>query len=184
MAAAVGALGAALGTMVANLSSHKRGWDERWEEFSRVAEDGKAAWSELVRLVDEDTDAFNAIMDAFGLPQASEAERAARAEAIQAATRRAIEAPLRVMEVAARSLDVLEQMAQKGMPASISDAGVGAACVRTAVLGAFLNVRINAKELADRGAADAYVAKGRELLERVLEREQKILAAVEAKIDG
>lgn len=184
VAAAVGALGAALGTMVANLSSHKQGWDERWAEFSTVAEDGKAAWTELTRLIDADTDAFNQMMSAFGMPRATPEEQSARTAAIQAATRLAIEMPLATMEAAARSLDVLGAMVEKGMPASISDAGVGAACARTAVLGAFLNVKINVKDLADRVAAEAYLARGQELLSQTEQREKQILDVVYSKIDG
>ena len=182
IAAAVGAFGAALGTMVANLSSHKRGWDDRWEEFSEWAERGKRAWVQLAGLVDEDTNAFNAIMAAFGLPQASEAEKAARKAAIQAATCGAIETPLRVMEVALESMGVLRQMAATGLPASISDAGVGALCARCAVRGAFLNVRTNARTLSDRAVAEDYVARGRALAEQAESLEREILELVEAKL--
>ncbi|MDA1265149.1 MAG: glutamate formimidoyltransferase [Planctomycetota bacterium] len=174
VAAAVGALGAALGTMVANLSSHKRGWDERWEEFSEVAEQGKACHLALQGLVDEDTDAFNQIMAAW------RAEPGERDAAIQAATRHAIEVPLRVMEVALRSLSVCQAMAEKGMPASISDACVGALCARTAVLGAGLNVRINAKDLTDEGARAAYLARAAALREQAIAGEAAVLERIEA----
>lgn len=179
VAATVGALGAALGTMVANLSAHKRGWDERWEEFSDWADQGKACHDELVRLVDEDTRAFEALMAAFGRPKSTDEERAARAAAIREATRRAIEVPLRVMEVALRSMDVIEAMAEKGLPASISDAGVGALCARSAVIGASLNVRINAGNLDDPEAAGGYLARARELVDRAAEREARILRIVD-----
>lgn len=182
VAAAVGALGAALGTMVANLSSHKRGWDERWEEFSDQAEKGKTAHAELTRLVDADTDAFNVLMDAFGLPKASEAEAAARAEAIQEATRHATEVPLRVMEVALGAMDVIEAMAAGGMASSISDAGVGALCARAAVRGAGLNVRINAKSLTDEGQRTRFLARADELEREAEERERATLATVAGKL--
>jgi glutamate formiminotransferase/formiminotetrahydrofolate cyclodeaminase len=178
VAAAVGALGAALGTMVANLSSHKRGWDARWREFGEQAERGKAAHAELIELVDRDTDAFNALMAAFGLPKSSEAEKSARTAAIQAATRGAIEAPLRVMEVALGSMDVIEAMARDGMPSSVSDAGVGALCARAAVRGAGLNVRINAKGLHDAAARAAFLERAAALEQRAEARERAILELV------
>ena len=152
VSAAVGAFGAALGTMVANLSSHKRGWDDRWEEFSKVAERGKRAHDELLALVDEDTAAFERIMTAW------RADEAVRERAIQDATRYAIEVPLRVMETALAAIDVCEEMIEGGMSASLSDAAVGVLCLRTAVRGAGLNVRINAKDGAgsagDRAGGD------------------------------
>ena len=184
VAAALGALGAALGTMVANLSSHKRGWDERWEEFSEWADKGKACHVELTRLIDADTDSFNAIMAAFGLPRATETEEAARNEAIQTATRGAIEVPLRTMQVALDSMEVIAAMAQHGLAASASDAGVGALCARSAVMGGQLNVRINAKELEDASAAQDYVKRAEALRERAEQLEQEILAAVARRIDG
>jgi glutamate formiminotransferase/formiminotetrahydrofolate cyclodeaminase len=182
VAAAVGALGAALGTMVANLSAHKRGWDERWEEFSEWAERGKRCHDELLALVDRDTEAFNAIMSAFGLPKGTPEEKAARTAAVQRATRGAIEVPLRVMEVALEALEVVRAMAERGLPSSVSDAGVGALCARAAVHGAGLNVRINAKELADERARAEYVARAAALLEEARAREAAVLKAVEAKL--
>jgi glutamate formiminotransferase/formiminotetrahydrofolate cyclodeaminase len=182
VAAAVGALGAALGTMVANLSSHKRGWDERWEEFSDWAERGKRCHAELVSLVDADTNAFNRIMAAFGLPKGSPEEKAERGAAIQAATRGAIDVPLRVMEVALESMEVIRAMAEIGLPASASDAGVGALCARTAVLGAGLNVRINAKDLTDEDARSEYVSRAAALAEQAQAREAEILAVVERNL--
>ncbi|MCA1760527.1 MAG: glutamate formimidoyltransferase, partial [Bacteroidales bacterium] len=144
VSAAVGAFGAALGTMVANLSAHKRGWDERWEEFSDWAEKGKKYHDELLKCVDEDTEAFNKIMAAFGLPKSNEQEKAERKQAIQKATKTAMEIPLKVMQLAHDSLEVMQAMAETGNPNSVSDAGVGALCARTAVEGAYLNVKINA----------------------------------------
>ncbi|MCP3920049.1 MAG: glutamate formimidoyltransferase [bacterium] len=172
VAAALGALGAALGTMVANLSSHKRGWDERWDEFSEWAERGKAAQTELLALVDRDTEAFNAIMAAW------RSDPADREAAIEAATKQAIDVPLRVMEVALASMDVLEGMAREGLEASVSDAGVGALCARSAVLGAHLNVRINAKDLKDAAAREQYLGRGVELEAQAIRREQEILGIV------
>jgi len=182
IAAAVGAFGAALGTMVANLSSHRRGWDARWEEFSDWAERGKAAHVELNALVDKDTDAFNAIMDAFRLPQGNDAEKAARDSAVQEATRGAIETPLRVMEVALVALEVCHAMADVGMQASLSDSAVGALCARTASHGAYLNVRINVGDLADEDERTRYVARAEELLAEAKQREAAVLALVETKL--
>lgn len=182
VAAVLGALGAALAAMIANLSAHKRGWDERWEEFSDWAEKGKAFHDELLRLIDEDTDAFNALMDAFGLPQETPAEKSARQSAIEAATRRAMEVPLKVMRSACASLEVIAAMAETGNPNSVSDAGVAALCARSAVLGAGLNVRINAKGLKDRPAADALLAEAATLEQLALRRESEILKIVEGKL--
>ena len=182
VAAAVGAFGAALGTMVANLSSHKRGWDDRWEEFSEWAEKGKACHEELTRLVDADTDAFNQIMAAFGLPQSNEEEKAARAAAIEAATVKAIEVPYRTMEVSLLSMEVIVAMAEIGLPASASDAGVAALCARTAVLGAYLNVLINAKELTDGELARGFVEGGAALRNEAVARETKILEILAGKL--
>ncbi len=182
VAATLGALGAALGTMVANLSSHKRGWDERWEEFSDHAERGKACWVELLRLVDEDTQSFDRLMAAFGMPKGSEDEKAARTAAIETATRGATEVPLRTMEVALQSMDVIRTMARSGMASSVSDAGVGALCARGAVLGAGLNVRINAGQLKDRAAADSFVQRADALETRACEAEQEILAIVRERL--
>jgi glutamate formiminotransferase len=178
VAATLGALGAALGTMVANLSSHKRGWDDRWEEFSDWADRGKACHDELMTLIDRDTDAFNAVMAAHAMPQGSDAERRTRSAAIEAATRTAIEVPLRVMEVALASLEVIGAMVEIGNPASISDAGVGALCARSAVMGAYLNVRINVDDLDDPEASAAYLAAGRQMQDRASQREREILDRV------
>jgi glutamate formiminotransferase / formiminotetrahydrofolate cyclodeaminase len=182
VAAAVGALGAALGTMVANLSSHRRGWESRWKEFSDWAEKGKAAHAELTRLVDEDTAAFEVLMAAFGLPKGGPAEASARQRAIQDATRGAIEVPLRVMEVALGSMEVIEAMARTGMESSVSDAGVGALCARAAVRGAALNVRINARTLSDKELASSLVKRAQGLERDAESREAAILAAVEQRL--
>jgi len=178
VAAAVGGLGAALGTMVANLSAHKRGWDERWEEFSNWAEQGKALYGELLRLVDEDTAAFNGILAALRLPQASETERAERHQAIQQATKRAVEVPFLVMEASLKSMKVLEAMALEGNPASVSDAGVGALCARAAVRGAYMNIQINSGDLEDRSAVEEFLDRGRAMEEEAAALESAILQVV------
>jgi len=184
VSAAMGALGAALATMVANLSSHKRGWDDRWEEFSNWAEKGKRCHDELLRLVDEDTVAFNALMAAFGLPQGSDAEKTARRQAVQDATRWAMEVPFRVMETALASMEVIAAMAEIGNPNSVSDAGVGALCARSAVMGAFLNVKINAAGLDDKAFAQQLLTRGAQLQRQASAKEAEILAVVERKITG
>ncbi|MDF1800197.1 MAG: glutamate formimidoyltransferase [Planctomycetota bacterium] len=182
VAAQLGALGAALGTMVANLAAHKRGWDDRWRSFSDHAVAGKACMNELVRLVDADTDAFNAIMDAFRLPSDSEAEEAAKTAAVEAATRLAIETPLRTMQVCVDSMATIKAMAEEGNPASVSDAGVGALCARSGAIGAELNVRINAKDLTDEAARGAFLARARDLRASAEALEAEILAIVESKL--
>ncbi|MEN8239547.1 MAG: glutamate formimidoyltransferase [Actinomycetota bacterium] len=182
VAANVGALGAALGTMVANLSSHKRGWDDRWEEFSVWADMGKACHDELLTLIDRDTEAFNDIMAAFGMPKGTDAEKVARSEAIQAATRQAIEIPLRVMEVSLASMGAIAAMAEIGNPASASDAGVGALCARSAVMGAYLNVRINVPSLTDTDAASVYLERGLTMQEKAIAMEATILALVDTRL--
>ncbi|MCH7632406.1 MAG: glutamate formimidoyltransferase [Planctomycetes bacterium] len=181
IAASMGAMAAALATMVANLSSHKRGWDERWEEFSDYADKGKEHHDELLRLIDEDTDAFNEIMAAFGLPSASEEDKAKKSEAVQAATKRAIEIPFRVMQVTCDAMDVVAAMAEIGNPNSVSDAGVGALAARSAVMGAFLNVKINAKDIKDRAWITDLIARGEKIQEKTIAKEKEILAIVNAK---
>lgn len=183
VSALLGALGAALAAMVANLSAHRRGWDERWEEFAAHAEHAKTHQDELVRLVDADTAAFDRVMDAFGMPKGTEAEQRARRAAIEDATRAAAEVPLRTMEVAVQALDVARAMAEQGMEASVSDAGVAALCIRSAVLGAGLNVRINAAQLKDGGAAAELVARAAEFEATAVAAEQAILAVVGQRID-
>jgi glutamate formiminotransferase/formiminotetrahydrofolate cyclodeaminase len=184
VAAAMGAMGAALGAMVANLSSHKRGWDQRWEEFSAWADKGKELHDELLRLIDDDTAAFNQVMAAFRLPKESAADRTARDRAIQDATALAIEVPFRVMQLARAALDVAKAMAESGNPSSISDAGVGARAARAAVHGAFLNVKINCPGLADKARVADFVARGKALEAEAVALEQAILARVQGKLDA
>jgi glutamate formiminotransferase / formiminotetrahydrofolate cyclodeaminase len=180
VAATVGALGAALGTMVANLSSHKRGWDSRWQEFSDWAEIGKACHDELLRLIDADTDAFNAIMHAWRLPAKSDNEKTAKQAAVQAATLGAIETPFRIMQVALESMEVAKVMVQEGLQASLSDAGVAALCARTAVIGAHLNVQINGADFDDKTLMQKFLTEGAAMQERAVQIEQEILSIVQA----
>jgi glutamate formiminotransferase / formiminotetrahydrofolate cyclodeaminase len=182
IAAYVGALGASLGTMVANLSAHKKGWDSRWAEFSDQAQKGQLLKDELLRLVDADTHAFNAIMTAFGMPKASEEEKTTRRQAIQTATKTAIAVPFRVMELASASLGLIKAMAETGNPNSVSDAGVGALCVRAAVLGAFLNIRINAAGYEDKTFVADILAKGKAIEAAAIAAETEILRIVGEKI--
>ena len=182
ISAYMGALGAALGTMVANLSSHKRGWDDRWAEFSAWADKGQALMTELLHLVDEDTDAFNEIMKAFSLPKTTDEEKAARSAAIQQATLYATQVPLRTMKASFRAFEICKAMAAEGNPASVSDAGVGALAARAAVLGACLNVKINAASLKDRNVAEPLIAEANELAAKACEEEKAILDIVENKL--
>ncbi|WP_315570512.1 glutamate formimidoyltransferase [Alloprevotella tannerae] len=183
VAAYMGALGAALGTMVANLSSHKPGWDDRWEEFSRWADKGQALSSELLVLVDEDTRAFNKIMEAFGLPKKTDEDKRLRSEAIQAATLFATQVPLQTMQAAFGAFELCQAMAEQGNPNSVSDAGVGALAARAAVLGAGLNVKINAASLKDREAADKMIAEAEQLIAEAQKKEAEIIGIVERKIN-
>ncbi|RYZ49256.1 MAG: glutamate formimidoyltransferase [Sphingobacteriales bacterium] len=182
IAAYTGALGAALATMVANLSSHKKGWDDRWEEFSNWAEKGERYKSRLMTLVDADTRAFNQIMQAFALPKSTEAEKSARHAAIQEATRYAIEIPFQVMEAAYESMEVIKAMAETGNPNSVSDAGVGALCARASVMGAFMNVRINAAGYDDKDFVTDIIARGRKIENNAIALENDILKLVNEKI--
>lgn len=182
ISAYMGALAAALGTMVANLSAHKAGWDERWEEFSNYADGGQILLDRLLHLVDEDTEAFNRIMAAIQMPKSTPEEKAAREEALEAATLYATQVPLQTMEAAFDAFPLLEAMAENGNPASVSDAGVGALAARSAVLGADLNVRINAAGLTDRAAADKLVARAAEIAAKAVEAERHILEIVNSKI--
>lgn len=182
ISAYMGALGAALGTMVANLSSHKAGWDEKWEHFSDYAEEGQALMAELLHLVDEDTEAFNRIMAVFAMPKTTDEEKAARSAALQEATLYATEVPLRTMKAAARVFPLVKAMAEEGNPNSVSDAGVGALAARSAVLGARLNVRINAAGLKDRAKADELTAEADRIAEEAVKAEQEVLTIVEQKI--
>lgn len=178
ISAYMGALAAALGTMVANLSSHKAGWDDRWKEFSDVADKGQSLMESLLHLVDEDTEAFNRIMSALKMPKGTDDEKRLRADAIEAATLYATEVPLRTMKVTIDAFKVLSEMAEKGNPASVSDAGVGALAARSAVLGAQLNVKINAVGLKDRIKADQLVKEANDIAERAIIAEKQILDKV------
>ncbi|WP_305154295.1 glutamate formimidoyltransferase [uncultured Duncaniella sp.] len=178
ISAYMGALAAALGTMVANLSAHKAGWDDRWKEFSDQADRGHEILQQLLHLVDEDTEAFNRIMDAFKMPKSSEEEKAARAAAIEDATLYATRIPLSTMETACAVFPLLESMARTGNPASVSDAGVGALAARSAVLGAQLNVRINAASLKNRDEADRLTARAAEIAAEAIAAEARVLEIV------
>ncbi|PTN06750.1 glutamate formimidoyltransferase [Mangrovibacterium marinum] len=182
VAAYLGALGAALGGMVANLSAHKRGWDNRWGDFSNWADQAKGYQTTLLQLVDEDTKAFNQVMDAYAMPKSTEEEKALRNEAIRKATICAIESPLAVMEAACASFDVIAEMAEHGNPNSVSDAGVAALCAKTAVHGAYLNVLINLKELKDQSLSESYKHRAEKLFYQAELKEQEILQIVYGKI--
>ena len=184
ISAYMGALAAALGTMVANLSSHKAGWDDRWEFFSDWAERGMAVMNELLALVDEDTAAFNKIMDVFGMPKGTAEEKAARAEAMEVATLYATQVPLRTMKAAYNAVAIVRAMAEEGNPNSVSDAGVGALAARSAVMGACLNVKINAAGLKDRDTAAALVNEANEIQAQAQQAEKEILEIVESKINS
>lgn len=183
ISAYMGALGAALGAMVANLSSHKAGWDDRWEYFSDWAERGMEIMNELLYLVDEDTNAFNKIMAVFAMPKGTAEEKAARTEAMQEATLYATQVPLRTMKAAYRVFEVVRAMAESGNPNSVSDAGVGALAARSAVMGACLNVKINAAGLKNREVADAMVREAEEIQALAQQAEGEVLAIVEGKIN-
>ncbi len=182
ISAYIGALGAALATMVANLSSHKKGWDERWEEFSNWADKGDQFKNELVRLVDADTKAFNRVMVAFGLPKSTDEEKSAHTNAIQDATKFAIEIPFKVMEAAYGSMEAIKAMAETGNPNSVSDAGVAALCARSAVMGAFMNVRINAAGYDDKNFLAEIIAKGKDIENKTIALEAEIMKIVNGKI--
>ncbi len=184
VSAYIAALGVSLGTMVANLSSHKPGWDERWEEFSGWAEKGQRLKDELLYLVDEDTRAFNRIMDAFGLPKGSDDEKAVRSRAIQDATRYAIEVPFRTMKSAMECFDIIEAMVDKGNPNSVTDAGVGALCTRSAVIGAYLNVKVNGAGFKDKNYLTAVLTEAELLVNHAKEREEALLKKVMEKISA
>lgn len=182
ISAYVGAMGIALGTMVANLSAHKRGWDEQWEKFSDWAEKGKHFHEQLLNMVDEDTLAFNSIMDAFGLPKKSTEEKEIRTKAIQQATKYAIEVPLRVMQLCFESMEVMKAMAEFGNPSSVSDAGVGALAANAGVKGAFLNVKINTSGFDDKEFVKQAIDKGEKIKKEAGKLEDEILKIVESKI--
>ena len=182
ISAYVGALGVSLGTMVANLSSHKRGWDDRWEEFSDVAERGQKLKDELLHLVDEDTRAFNRIMEAFGLPKKTDEEKKFRTQAIQEASKYAMQIPFKVMETSYKSVEIMRAMAENGNPNSVSDAGVGALCALTAVEGAFLNVKINAAGIHDKNFTQELITKAEDIMQKTRACRDAIMETVEQKI--
>ncbi len=184
IAAYAGALGAALTSMVANLSAHKKGWDDRWAEFSDVADRAQQCKAQLLKLVDADTAAFNKIMDAFSLPKQSAEEKQLRSKAIQTATKHAIEIPLQVMQAAALAMPLAKAMVQQGNPNSVSDAGVAALCIRAAVMGAFMNVRINAAGYKDAGFVQEVLAKGKAIEDSIQNEEAEILQLVSEKISA
>ncbi|MEN6618221.1 MAG: glutamate formimidoyltransferase [Rikenellaceae bacterium] len=183
ISAYIGSLGAALGTMVANLSSHKPGWDEKWEYFSDWAVKGQSIMNELLFLTDEDTNSFNKIMDAFALPKESEQEKAVRSAAIQIATLYATEIPLRTMKAAYSAFDLIEAMVKEGNPNSVSDAGVGALCLRSAIFGAYMNVKINAAGLKDRNIANKLVSEASAIINSASQREKNITDEVLKTLD-
>jgi glutamate formiminotransferase/formiminotetrahydrofolate cyclodeaminase len=182
IAAYMGAMGAALGTMVANLSSHKRGWDDRWEEFSDWAEKGKHYQEALMKKVDEDTKSFNCIMAAFQMPKSSDVEKAERKKAIEEATKYATQVPFDTMKLCYESMDVAKAMAETGNPNSVTDAGVGALAARSGVFGAFLNVKINASGLEDRAFADKLLKEGETIKKKTITLEEEIMKIVESKM--
>ena len=182
ISAYVGSLGASLAGMVANLSSHKKGWDDRWEEFSNWAEKAQVYKDELIRLVDLDTTAFNRIMESFGLPKSTPEEKVSRDKAIQDATKYAIEVPFKVMQVALNSMEVIKAMVEIGNPNSVTDAGVAALCARTAVLGAFMNVKINASGYKDKDFVTDIIAKGNEIERKAIALEAEVIGLVNGKI--
>jgi len=184
IAAYCGSLGVALATMVANLSASKKGWEERWNEFSDWADKGQKIKKQLLHLVDEDTVAFNKIMDAFKLPKTTDQEKEDRKQAVAEATRYAIEVPLSVMKISLQSMELIEAMATNGNPNSVSDAGVGAMCARTAVLGAGLNVRINAAAYSDKTFVETVLKQAAEMENKAIANEKNILDVVNRKISG
>jgi len=182
IAAYVGTLGVALGTMVANLSGHKAGWDDRWEEFSQWAEKGQAYKKRLLYLVDEDTNAFNKIIDGFRMPKSSEEEKTARLDAIEAATIYATEVPFQVMETAFNSMEVSQAMLQHGMQTSLSDSAVGILCAKTAVTGAYFNVKINAKDIKDRVFAEDIINRAEVIYQKTVKIEQETIEFINSKM--
>jgi glutamate formiminotransferase/formiminotetrahydrofolate cyclodeaminase len=182
VAALAGAMGASLATMVANLSSHKRGWDDRWEYFSQWAEQGQQLKNKLIHLIDEDTRSFHRIMDAFKLPSQSDEEKKIRKQAVQKATIYATQIPFEVMQTSFQSLDLIEAMVNQGMKSSVSDVGVAALCVQTAVHGAYLNVKINASSIEDRLIADDMLNKGKIILQQTKEKVSELLEKAESKM--
>ena len=184
IAAYVGALGVSLGTMVANLSAHKPGWDDKWNYFSDWAVKGQLYKDKLLFLVDEDTRSFNKIIDAFRLPKGSEAEKKDRLEAVQVATKYATEIPFQVMETSYQSMEVMQEMAETGLQNSLSDVGVGALCAKTAVIGAYFNVKINAKDIKDRKFADEILEKAEKIYQKTLSIESELTSDIMNKLDS
>ncbi len=182
ISAYVGALGVSLGTMVANLSAHKAGWDDQWEFYSKWAEKGQYYKNQLLFLVDEDTNAFNKIIDGFRMPKSTEEEKQIRKVAIEEATKYATEIPFKVMETAYNSMEVMMAMAKEGLQNSLSDAGVGALCARTAVIGAYFNVRINAKDIKDESFANDILARSEKIYKDTLVLEQEMIELIDSKI--
>ena len=182
ISAYVGVLGVSLGTMVANLSAHKPGWDENWESYSMWAEKGQLYQGKLLALVDEDTQAFNKIIEGFRLPKNSKAEKMVRSQAIEAATIYATKVPLEVMKTACESMEVMMEMAKNGLQNSLSDAGVGALCARTAVYGAYLNVRINAKDIKDVATAEKLLNEATVIFNKTINFENEIINYINQKI--
>lgn len=182
IAAYVGALGVSLGTMVANLSAHKRGWDERWEEFSQWAVKGQAYKNKLLFLVDEDTNSFNKIIDGFRMPKGTDEEKELRKQAIEDATKYATEIPFQVMETAYNSMEVMQAMLKDGLQNSLSDAGVGILCAKTAVTGAYFNVRINAKDIKDRNFAENIIERAEKIHQLTIEIEKEVIAYIDSKM--
>lgn len=182
VSAYIGTLGTSLGTMVANLSAHKKGWDDRWKEFSDWAEKGKEIQNNLLHLVDEDTIAFNKIMESFSMPKKTDDEKKVRNAAIQEATKSAILVPLSVMETAYSAFGLITEMVEKGNPNSITDAGVGALALRACVKGAFLNVKINASTLNDKDFVKTVIEKGQEIEKKAEAAEEKIISYISSKI--
>lgn len=182
ISAYVGALGVSLGTMVANLSAHKAGWDEQWEFYSKWAEKGQAYKNKLLFLVDEDTNAFNKIIEGFRMPKGNAEEKKKRTDAIQDATKYATQIPLEVMKTAFSSMEVMEAMLKDGLQSSLSDAGVGAICARTAVIGAYFNVRINAKDIKDKTFADGVLSEAKAIYDETLAKEAAIIRTIDSKI--
>lgn len=183
ISAAMGAAAAALATMVANLSAHKRGWDDRWKEFSDVAEKGQALVDRLLQLIDEDTAAFNRIMDVFSMPKGTPQEKAAREKAMEEATLYAASVPLETMETSLKALPLALEMALKGNPASASDAGVAALAAVAGIKGARLNVRINCAGLQDKAPAKPLLARADEIVTEALALEEQVLEAVNKNIE-
>ena len=182
VSAYLGSLGISLGTMVANLSSHKRGWDDRWEEFSNIAEKGQKLIKKLLDLVDKDTESFNQIMQAFRLPDNNPKEKKIKEKAILKATVHAIEVPLEIMRTSLESMDIIMEMAKNGNPNSVSDAGVGALCARSAVIGGYLNVKINCKDLTEKKLVNEFLNKAEKIKESAIKLEEDILKITLEKI--